>query len=154
MLAGLTSELRFYLLLVVTVASAIALVLTENWLAKITAGWWRLTMPGLALAWFGCVMSALRWVGRRVYEELELGYVTLTISFGGFYVGGGRRWSDVGRRAPWDYRGIWVLDSKGHVKSTPDRSVDPPGFYPSPSRPQQLELWSGRGWMREFKPRG
>ena len=51
----------------------------------------------------------------------------------------------------WDFRGIWVLAGSGKVRSTPDRTVDPPGLYPSPERPGQLQVWTGMIWARKFR---
>jgi hypothetical protein len=99
------------------------------------------------------VMRMLGGVGDRKLEELAHGYTTLTLEFGGFWRGEGRRWPRFGRRAPWDYSGVWVLDGgTGEVVSEPDRAVDPPGLYPSPNRPGELELWTGVVWSGDYRP--
>ncbi|WP_158630709.1 hypothetical protein [Nocardioides daphniae] len=35
--------------------------------------------------------------------------------------------------------------------SPPDPSVLPPGHYPSPNRPGQLEMWTGAAWMYDYR---
>jgi hypothetical protein len=44
------------------------------------------------------------------------------------------------------YTGLWRLDRRGGVLREPDRSVAPPGFYPSPYFPGLLQRWDGPGW--------
>ena len=44
------------------------------------------------------------------------------------------------------YAGLWRLDRDGTVLRRPDRSVPPPGFYPSPYYPGVLQRWDGPGW--------
>lgn len=53
--------------------------------------------------------------------------------------------------APWDLRGLWHLDARGDVVAPPDPSVLPPGHYPSPNRPGQLEMWTGAAWMYDYR---
>jgi len=55
------------------------------------------------------------------------------------------------RGAPWDLRGLWRLADDGSVVVEPDRSVLPPGLYPSPNRPGQLELWTGSAWAYRYE---
>ncbi|MCL3837995.1 hypothetical protein [Aeromicrobium duanguangcaii] len=55
------------------------------------------------------------------------------------------------RGAPWDLRGLWRLADDGSVVVEPDRSVLPPGRYPSPNRPGQLELWTGSAWAYRYE---
>lgn len=98
------------------------------------------------------VLRAWGRVGDRCLEELRAGYTTLTIDVGDFWYGGDTRWFHHG--APWDYRGAWVLDSRGALRSPPrDPSVDRPGVYPSVSRPGQLEVWTGAVWTGHFRGR-
>lgn len=151
LLPGPTSEQRFYLYLLATVLSGAALFAVIAWLAGMTTGWFRLVLPAIAIAWFLLVIAGLNWVGTKLYDELAQGYATLTVDFGGFFLANQRVWQRVRRRAPWDFGGLWALDSRGAVSRVPDRSLDAPGFYPSPTRPQALELWSGRVWMGEFR---
>jgi hypothetical protein len=46
----------------------------------------------------------------------------------------------------WDWNATWVLDPDGAVRSHPRPDADPPGLYPSPHAPGQLELWTGHQW--------
>ena len=42
--------------------------------------------------------------------------------------------------------GLWRLGQDGRVLRRPDRSVPPPGWYPSPYYPGLLQRWEGPGW--------
>jgi hypothetical protein len=109
--------------------------------------------PVLGLVSLGLIFFRF-WgaVGNRSVQELQHGYTTFRMQYGGFWWGEGRRWERVGRRAPWDYSGLWVLDTTGrHVLSPPNRSVDPPGFYPSPNRHGSLEMWTGLVWSGRYR---
>lgn len=44
------------------------------------------------------------------------------------------------------HTGLWRLDRHGRVLRVPDRSVPPPGWYPSPYYPGLLQRWDGPGW--------
>jgi hypothetical protein len=100
----------------------------------------------------GSVLHAWREVGRRMIEELAHGYTTLTLTAGGFWLTLDPRWATNSQRTVgWDYRGVWVLAPDGAVKQTPDRSVLPPGLYPS-RRPGYFQLWSGRSWTGDYLP--
>ena len=44
------------------------------------------------------------------------------------------------------HTGLWRLDRDGRVLRRPDRSVPPPGWYPSPYYPGLLQRWDGPGW--------
>lgn len=44
------------------------------------------------------------------------------------------------------YTGLWRLGRDGSVLREPDRTVPPPGFYPSPYQPGLLQRWDGPGW--------
>jgi hypothetical protein len=92
-------------------------------------------------------------VGRKNVAELRAGYTTLTLMFGTFWIGSGpRRWRGTGHRAPWDYAGVWVLDRSGRrVIQPPDTEREPPGFYPSPNRPDKLEFWTGVVWLGVYR---
>jgi hypothetical protein len=112
-----------------------------------------LLAPALGLLGLGVIFFKF-WgdVGRRNVQEFEVGYTTLVMQFGNFGWGEGRRWQGVGRRPPWDYSGLWVLDGAGRqVISAPDPNVDPPGFYPSPNRRGSLELWTGVVWSGRYR---
>jgi hypothetical protein len=106
------------------------------------------------LAGFLVVLMRWRRIGPLQLAELEQGYTTLAVQFGGFVLGDGRRRPGLGRRLPWDYAGVWVLDSSGQVLSAPEPGVEGPGFYPSPTRPGSLELWTGATWAGQFRSPG
>ncbi|MFN2538788.1 MAG: hypothetical protein ABR549_11690 [Mycobacteriales bacterium] len=97
------------------------------------------------------MLAPLTLVGNRNVEEFAHGYTTLRLQLGSFYM----RFSFTRTRRqqspPWDYSGIWVLDDRGRVLAPPDPAVDPPGFFPSPNRPGQLELWTGVCWSGHFR---
>lgn len=42
--------------------------------------------------------------------------------------------------------GLWRLARDGRVLREPDRTVPPPGWYPSPYFPGVLQRWDGPGW--------
>lgn len=42
--------------------------------------------------------------------------------------------------------GTWRLGRGGRVLRAPDRTVPPPGWYPSPYFPGVLQRWEGPGW--------
>ena len=44
------------------------------------------------------------------------------------------------------FPGVWRLGRGGRVLREPDRSVPPPGWYPSPYYPGVLQRWEGPGW--------
>lgn len=99
---------------------------------------------------FVLVFIRLRsWVGDVFLDELGAGYTTLPLTIGAFW--GVNRREGVNYAEPWDFRGTWVLDSRGAVRSAPQRDVDPPGLYPSPERPGELQVWTGKVWARKFR---
>lgn len=108
-----------------------------------------IAVPGVL--WFLAMLWGLRRVGYRLYTELAAGYATFRPLTAGFRVGDGRGFGLANLRGPWDFRGVWALDSTGRVVTPPDRSVLAPGFYPSPHRVRQLELWTGLVWMGEYR---
>ena len=46
----------------------------------------------------------------------------------------------------WGSPGLWRLAQDGHPVRPPDRTILPPGFYPSPYWPGVLQKWDGPGW--------
>ena len=88
-------------------------------------------------------------VGDVFLDELGAGFTTLPLTVGAFW--GVNRHEGANYMESWDFRGIWVLAGSGKVRSTPDRTVDPPGLYPSPERPGQLQVWTGMIWARKFR---
>ena len=103
-----------------------------------------------ALAVFALLVVRLRArVGDAFLDELAAGYTTLPLIGGAFWGVNAR--GRLNYQEPWDFRGVWVLDGGGGVLSAPDRDVDPPGLYPSPERPGQLQVWTGTVWARKFR---
>jgi len=97
------------------------------------------------------VLAALwGWVGRAAIAELHRGYTTTTLVFGAYGLPVLRRYRSYGDRPPWDYSGVWRVGPVASA-SPPDRRQDPPGFYPSPTRAGEHELWSGRVWLGVFR---
>lgn len=106
---------------------------------------------GTSLAMWGLLRMLAR-VGDQALREFRQGYTTLTFEFGGFWFGEGRFRLSSGLRAPWDYSALWQLDgASGAVRRAPFGTGDPPGMYPSPSRPGCWELWTGVLWLRHFE---
>ncbi|MGY2127452.1 hypothetical protein [Blastococcus sp. SYSU DS0617] len=103
------------------------------------------------LCGFVLVLQRWRQIGPLHLAELEQGYATLVLMFGGFTLGDGRRRPGMGQRLPWNYAGVWVLDSSGQVLSAPEPGVEGPGFYPSPTRPGLFELWTGVVWAGQYR---
>lgn len=99
------------------------------------------------------VAGLWHWLGRAALTELQRGYTTTTLVFGSYGLPVLRRYLSYGDRPPWDYVGVWRVGpvADGEV---PDPSHDPPGFYPSPTRDGQFELWSGQVWVGVFRAPG
>jgi hypothetical protein len=96
-----------------------------------------------------CFLRPRARAGEVFLDELTAGYTTLPM-LGAFWGLNPRR-AGGNYMEPWDFRGVWVLDGGGEVRSAPDRTVDPPGLYPSPDRPGQLQVWTGVEWARKFR---
>lgn len=156
LLPGPTAHHEFRRFLARSVAVVAVTLVAVEVLARSDGG--LLRSGAMLLVGLGCMAVVFRFwnrVGERNVEEFAAGYTTFRMAFGGWWLGEGRRWQGVGRRAPWDYSGIWVLDpGTGSVVAIPDLSVDPPGFYPSPNRPGRLELWSGQVWTGRYRVTG
>ena len=104
-----------------------------------------------AVGCFVCWLALQARLGRAVFAELDRGYTTLRLSYGGFSPKF-RLASPMANRVPWDYRGVWMLDATtGRVTQEPDFTIDPPGFYPSPHRPGAFELWTGVKWTSDYR---
>jgi hypothetical protein len=111
-------------------------------------------VAGLSATAVLVVLAALwRWVGAAALAELHRGYTTTTLVFGGYGLSVPRRYRSFGDRPPWDYSGVWRVGPVASAEA-PDPAQDPPGFYPSPTRDGELELWSGRVWLGVFRPSG
>ena len=92
-------------------------------------------------------------VGDRAVQEMDQGYITLTLITGSYWLGRTRSWRGYRTDMPWDYRGLWVYGIQiERGVATPDFTLDPPGFYPSPNDPDALELWTGTVWSGHFRP--
>ena len=134
----------------VVLAAAALLVVVAIVLGPENGG--QATVPALLLilgataAGIAAMVAAVRRFRRVLLAELAAGYVTTTFHQGLFWLvkgPGPRVGNDV---VGWVWDGVWVLTSTGSVTSGPDLNVDPPGLYPSPNSPGQLELWTGFQW--------
>ena len=105
--------------------------------------------------WFGLVIGGafgLRRVRNRQFKEYAKGY-TLPAGRSGVALRrrrGQPKSSDPEQGIPWDLSGLWCLDNRGNVLSPPNRDVEPPGFYPSPTKLDRYEFWTGCSWSRNF----
>jgi hypothetical protein len=101
------------------------------------------------------VVRGQRFVAGRNLAEFSRGYTTVAPSSGAFWFPARRRLPGQGNRLPWDYSGLWVFDGSGRtVRSRPVPGVEPPGYYPSPTRDGLLELWTGAVWARAYRDPG
>lgn len=125
------------------VAVAIAFGPTNGNQATATA---LLMMLGATAVGVGAIIAAIGRFRRALLAELAAGYVTTTFYQGLFWMVQGPGPKVGSEFVAWIWDGVWVLTSAGGVVSAPDPDVDPPGFYPSPNSPGQLELWTGLQW--------
>jgi hypothetical protein len=152
LLPGRSAGQLFNRSLVVAAGIVVAVLASVELLESVGSTLAGVAAPALGLIGFAAIMLTQRKVGARKLEELEQGYTTLTLQFGGFWLGEPRRWPGFWHRMPWDYSGVWVLDgSTGAVISEPSPDSDPPGFYPSPNRHGALELWTGVVWSGVYR---
>ncbi|MCB0910182.1 MAG: hypothetical protein KDB60_01025 [Propionibacteriaceae bacterium] len=98
--------------------------------------------PALGVGAVGSIIILGWWATRRLYAELDAGYVTRPTA---------QVWAGGRSSMKWSFRGIWVLTWSGRVKAEPERGLDAPGFYPSPARPGMLQLWTGVEWFPKFR---
>lgn len=115
---------------------------------------WASVVIVLGVGGAGIVAIAIatkRW-GRAVMAEVLRGYTTTTFRMGGFWIARPPDGPWTLNQIHWDFGGTWVLRPDGTVVSTPSDDLDPPGLYPSPNRPDALELWTGRQWSGYFRP--
>lgn len=154
LLPGPTAErlFRVFLVRLAIGIGAMLMVFSVMPRAGVSSPWTDLVVLGSGLLVLGL---AVRWwlrIGRRNVQELQHGYTTVTLQFGGFGWSDGRRREGHSRLTAWDYSGIWVLHGRtGQVVSAPDSRTDPPGFYPSPDRHPEFELWSGSAWAGRYR---
>ncbi len=132
------------------VLSTALLALGTSVVAVVTTAWWSIL---LIAAVFVRVIFVLRGMQCREQLEVAAGYRLVEWRSGGWGRDPeGRFGEGMGfKAAPWDLRGLWHLDAGGKVLAEPDRSVLPPGRYPSPNRPGEMELWSGAVWMYGYE---
>jgi hypothetical protein len=141
------------LFLVKLVAAAVAVLVAIEVVQKVglPTVWSSLLVLGLGLLTLWVILRSWAAVGAPNLEELEHGYTTLVLEYGHFRPTGDRRWGATVWHVPWDYSGLWVLGGDGRVLSPPDPETEPPGFYPSPNRPGEYELWTGTAWAGQFR---
>lgn len=104
-------------------------------------------MLGATAVGIGAMLVAIGRFRRALLRELAAGYVTTTFHQGLFWFTKRPGPVVANNLVGWDWRGLWVLRGDGSVVSAPDPDTDPPGFYPSPHRAGQLELWTGSQWI-------
>ncbi|MFC7360940.1 hypothetical protein [Nocardioides astragali] len=102
---------------------------------------------------FTGIVAGILVTSRLQLREFEAGYARIELMIG----------SAVGRRIrfqgaagvasgpEWDLRGLWLLDRHDRPVRPPVEGVMPPGYYPSPSRPGQLEYWTVRDWTEAYQ---
>jgi hypothetical protein len=152
LLPGTTADRAFNLVLVKVVVAVGLLVLTVQVVQQVDPPALVVLVVMLGLSAL-LVLLVVRWlaaVGARNLQELEHGYTTLVLSFGLFGLSE-RDWRSTSLRIPWEYGGTWVLGQDGRVVSPPDPGVEPPGWYPSPARRDQYELWTGAAWAGRYR---
>lgn len=135
--------------------TGVAFAVAYNVIGHVAAGHHGLRSFLLFLASGGAlvfVVHGLNRVGYRNVEELDHGYTTTKVASGSYFQTLSFRRSRQAGRVEWDYSGIWVLDVTGGVISAPDHRTDPPGYYPSPNRPGEFELWTGHAWAGDYRP--
>lgn len=111
----------------------------------------RPVLPVAALVALVVLYRLYTGIGTGAAAELQRGYTTMPLDFGWFGLGRARLFGTLSwDRAPWDYSGTWVLEP-GRPPQPPDPRLDPPGYYPSPTREGSFELWTGRVWSGHFR---
>lgn len=101
----------------------------------------------VSLAGIAAVAALLVRARSVMWQEIQAGYCRMDDMVALFSRDPEHRFpANRMRGAPWDLRGLWQLGADGTVVRPPDRSVLPPGLYPSPHRPGELELWTGVAW--------
>jgi len=134
-----------------TLVALAALPKPDGRMAPVTAAVVLLILAGGGIQ----IRLALVRFRSRLLEEIQAGYVTTTFQQGGFWLAKrkGSAYAPGRNVQGWDWRGLWVLDTSGGIVSSPDRSVDPPGLYPSPHSPGERELWTGHQWTNVYPDR-
>lgn len=103
-----------------------------------------LVLIGTGMVWLllGCFLFGR--VGDRLVEELRLGYATLLIDSGMF-------WIRMSGWISWSFDGVWRFTGRG-VRPPAPGVTDPPGLYPSPHRQGRWEIWTGHVWTGVHRP--
>lgn len=96
---------------------------------RISPVWTSLVTLSLSLSALWLIVHWWAGVGARNLEELRYSYTTLILQYSTFKPTGDRRW----------------------YKSKPNPDIDPPGFYPSPNKPENFELWTGSAWTGQYR---
>ncbi|MBC9227089.1 hypothetical protein GL325_12200 [Aeromicrobium sp. 636] len=138
-------------LLLAIVATTFSLLLVVLLLANATPAppWLLGLVTALTLAIIVRMFVRLR---RVMWDEISAGYCRVDYMVALFSRDPEYRFpASRMRGAPWDLRGLWRLADDGSVVVEPDWSVLPPGHYPSPNRPGQLELWTGSAWAYRYE---
>jgi len=150
--AGGTADHAFKIFLLQGGAAVAVLLVLIEVVQRVGLGTTVVSLLILALSALLVVALHLLWqrVGRAVLDELAHGYTTLTFTYVSFRPPRDRGWYETDWRVPWDYTGVWVLRPDGRVLSAPRSDLEPPGFFPSPNRVGEFELWSGVGWTGQF----
>lgn len=139
-LPGLAAPVRYRILMGMWVPGFLFLVLSPLP---------RVLVPAALLMLAVGAAFVLRWWRRRVWEELDAGYITVPAHRP---YQAPLSWDRAVQ--PWDDAGIWVLDSRGAVVHRPDLRHDPPGFYPVSSDLSWLQLWNGEEWLEQYRHTG
>lgn len=103
----------------------------------------------LAIGWFLLMLHTMKRPGHRTLDEMMHGYATLSSGGPHYFSSSEHSWGEGG--PPWDDSGVWLLGHEFAVRSPPNRQIDPPGFYPSPHRVGQWELWTGEVWSGVYR---
>ncbi len=111
----------------------------------------QVVITGSLMFWYWLWKTAK--IGEVAVSEFSRGYTTIQrLVFGNFWLGSSRTswWND--DRIGWDFTGLWRLDPKsGAVIAAPNRTVTPPGFYPSPFKSGKFQQWTGSEWISVYR---
>lgn len=136
-LVGLSAPVRYRVLMGIPIPMFLLLVLSPLPRAAMLGA---LLLLALGMAF------VLRWWRRRVWDELDAGYITVPAHRP---YKAPPSWELALR--PWNDAGIWVLDSRGVVVHGPDLRFDAPGFYPVSGDLSCLQLWNGEEWLGQYR---
>ncbi len=117
----------------------------------------KLNLPGwqigaVATGVVGVVLALLVWHRQLMWAEIMAGYCRMDYMVALFSRDReGRFPASRMKGAPWDLSGLWLLGNNDEVVRQPVPGVLPPGRYPSPNRPGELELWTGLAWAYRYQ---